>query len=740
MTLNDDGPDKLEAVFLEACGLPSAEREAFLEKACVDDPELLAEVKTLLTHDDKPHEVFKQAPPEERTNAGHEEPHAGQAGETIPDRIGQYRILELLGEGSTAVVYLAEQDVVRRHVALKVLKVGLPTSSTRQRFLTEAYALGRIQHPGIAQVYEAGMSIAEAIAIPYVAMEYVSGARTIIDYAAAHHLGIRDRLTLCLSVCEAAHHGHEQGVLHCDLKPGNILVDSDGRTKIVDFGIARIIAPDGGAEALRAGTYRSLGTPPYMSPEQFDFSDLDARTDVYSLGAVLYELLCGSPPFEVAGLGLYEIARMIKEQTPRKPSLVNRAVNGGRESLLLKAMEKDRARRHQSVLELASEIEDVLQARRAESSLIGAADAVADPRSSEALRLQAEARQHRRPVEARRKKEKRERKRPIKGEFTIGFGTGVPGCEVRRFAGHTAEIHHVAFSPDGRHVLSCSADHTARLWDAVSGAEVHRLEAHETGGFGMQFGAFSPDGRYVLTCALPHDVPRIWDAASGREMGPFKGDGEEQTDSAVFSPDGRRVLSVQNESIVCLWDVKTRKKLRGFDVGGEVDDDLGAVEQAPLSPDGQYVLTCASMGNLRVQLWELATGRLVQTFPALNASVASFSPDGRAVITGEEPGGGREICAAQLWDIFTATELQRFDGHSDAVRCVAISPDGRHVLTGESNSLHLWDVASGAELWASTIEGMDEGSWRIPSVAFSPDGRYALSGSDDHVARLWYVG
>jgi tetratricopeptide (TPR) repeat protein len=291
-----------------------------------------------------------------------EEVGAPIGGPAMPKRIGHYRLKRFIGSGGMAVVYLAVQEHPRRTVALKLMKAGVTSRSALRRFEYESQILARLRHPNIAQVYEAGTHDDGTGGVPYFAMEYIAGARPITEYASAKRLSARQRLELFTKVCDAVHHGHQKGIIHRDLKPGNILVDSSGEPKIIDFGVARATDSDMVVTTLQTDIGQLIGTVQYMSPEQCeaDPADLDTRSDVYALGVVLYELLCGQLPYDVTHVAIHEAARLIREQSPMRPSTINRTLRGDMETITLKAMEKERERRYQSAGDLARDIQRYL--------------------------------------------------------------------------------------------------------------------------------------------------------------------------------------------------------------------------------------------------------------------------------------------------------------------------------------------------------------------------------------------
>ena len=274
----------------------------------------------------------------------------------LPVTIGHYRILRLLGEGGMGSVYMAEQENPHRIVALKVIKAGFVTAELLRRFEQEAHALGRLQHPGIAQIYEAGTADSGFGPQPYFAMEFIEG-QSLLEFNVQRHLSSRDRLKLMARVCDAVNHAHQRGIIHRDLKPSNILVDKESQPKILDFGVARVTDSD--TEITRQTDMGQLiGTLAYMSPEQVlaDPQALDIRSDVYALGVITYELLAGRLPYDTDRKALHEIVQAIRETDPVRLSSIQRTYRGDIETIVAKALEKDKVRRYASAAELAADI------------------------------------------------------------------------------------------------------------------------------------------------------------------------------------------------------------------------------------------------------------------------------------------------------------------------------------------------------------------------------------------------
>jgi eukaryotic-like serine/threonine-protein kinase len=292
------------------------------------------------------------------TSAGGQSPPS--APQMSIGKVGRYKLTRLLGEGGMGSVYEAEQDQPRRTVALKVIKPGLANPEMLRRFAQESQALGRLQHPGIAQIYDAGTADTGYGPQPYFAMEYIQGT-TLREYAETHHLNTRQRLEIVAKICDAVHHAHQRGLIHRDLKPGNILVDETGQPKILDFGVARVTDSDAQA-TMQTDVGQLVGTLAYMSPEQVlaDPLEIDTRSDVYALGVILYELLAGRLPYNISKK-LHEALHTIREEDPSKLSSISRTYRGDIETIASKALEKDKARRYASAAELAADITHYLK-------------------------------------------------------------------------------------------------------------------------------------------------------------------------------------------------------------------------------------------------------------------------------------------------------------------------------------------------------------------------------------------
>jgi serine/threonine protein kinase len=356
-----DGRDRsLKDIFSEAVERPPAGRAAFLDEACAGNAELRLRVERLLAALDTPRDFLEKPPATELSTeelADVPEP-AGLVGQ----HVSQYHLRRVIAAGGMGTVYEATQEHPRRTVAVKVLNPGIASRSALRRFEHESQILARLSHPNIAQVFEAGTHGAGDAAVPYFVMEYIPGARSITEYARHHGLGSRRCLELFAKVCDAVHHGHSRGIVHRDLKPGNILVDADGEPKVIDFGVARATDFEAAMTTVQTDVGQLIGTLQYMSPEQVeaDPGAIDQRSDVYSLGVVLYELLSGRPPYDLAGAAVIEAARIIREKPPARLSTLDTRLRGDVETIVLTALAKERLRRYQSAEGLGRDIERYL--------------------------------------------------------------------------------------------------------------------------------------------------------------------------------------------------------------------------------------------------------------------------------------------------------------------------------------------------------------------------------------------
>ncbi|MCA9757836.1 MAG: serine/threonine protein kinase [Candidatus Eisenbacteria bacterium] len=343
--MSDPWFGRIRALFDEAEGLGPEERAAFLDRACAGDDGLRREVESLLSSRDQVGGFLQDT-----------------AAHWTGRRIGGYEIENLISEGGMGVVLRARQESPRRSVALKIVRGALAGPKLKQRFEVEATALARLEHPGIAQIFEAGTFESQGETQPYFAMELVVGA-PLTQYVEEQNLDRAERLALFIRVCEAVHHAHLRGVIHRDLKPSNILVRSDGQPKVLDFGVARLTDVDARLTTIGEETGRILGTIAYMSPEQVrgDVSRMDVRSDVYALGVLLFEILTTRLPHRLEGVEFLEAARIVTIEPPARLSEPGTRYPADLETIVETCLRKEPERRYPSAAELAEDLRRFLR-------------------------------------------------------------------------------------------------------------------------------------------------------------------------------------------------------------------------------------------------------------------------------------------------------------------------------------------------------------------------------------------
>ena len=356
--IEEDRGTRVKAIFEAACSRPIDARAAFLAGECAGDEALRREVDALLEYDARGSGLLDAPLIDDRGRRL----ILDDSPTKLPEMIGRYRIVRLLGQGSTATVFEGEQEIPRRRVAVKVLRPGALTTSGVRRFQQESHFLGRLQHPYIARIYDSGMTELGLGPQPYLVMELVEG-HPLNRSAREQRLSIDQRLELLAKVCDAVHHAHTKRVIHRDLKPGNILVNSDGEPRILDFGLARAEDHELMSGSLRTASGQLIGTLQYMSPEQAVGTpeDIDTRSDIYALGVIGYELLSDRVPYDISHKLLPEALRTISEVDPPLLGTIRRELRGDVETIIAKALEKDKDRRYQSASGIAADIRRFLR-------------------------------------------------------------------------------------------------------------------------------------------------------------------------------------------------------------------------------------------------------------------------------------------------------------------------------------------------------------------------------------------
>lgn len=662
----------------------------------------------------------------------------------VGDRVGRYVIEGVLGSGGMGAVFRARQDEPSRTVAIKVIRGGLPDAALRRRFQQEAKVLGSLQHPGIAQVYEAGTQGAGADAMPYLAMEYVPAATSITIHADQRGLSIDARLTLFCKVCDAVQHAHQRGVIHRDLKPGNILMpggDAPAEPKIIDFGIARFAGPTRDEQTQHTTVGQLVGTLRYMSPEQFGDTpdDVDTRSDVYSLGVILFELLTGRVPYDIRSSSLLHMPRIVREAPPIRPSQVNALLAGDLETIVLKCLEKDRQRRYQSAGELAADVRRFLDhrpilarppstmyqvrmfARRnlplVVASIIAAAALIA---GAGATAWQAIAATHQRNLARQAERDAvAQRQEALWQSYVANIGAadaflraGDTPAALDRLEAATPELRGWEWG-----LLRARSDQSERTW---------RGPRHQ----GILDARQSPDGATWAFITTDHQLLitapdfSVLAATSVPENSGLPFDHY----TLAFSPDGSKLATGHFNTII-LRDARTAVELQRLEIQGSWSNLSGA-----FSPSGDRLVVAGRDGN--IWLWDLARNavaakRIMGPSDRAGFAGAAFLGDGSRILASTY----KEVAILDGWTLERVGGLAWPEDYPPTeFSAVAISPDQRSAAVGAGFDILVYNLASQAP--PSVLRGHTQ---RITTLNFSADNRLLVTGSMDQTLRVWDV-
>lgn len=355
--MNADLFRRARPIFLEVCDLGPQDRDDRLQTCCAGDEELRAAVESLLAADKEPVALDRGIELGQDLTSLFEQDDAARPSTEMPAQIGDFTIIRKIGEGGMGTVFEAEQTSPRRSVALKMIRPDFGGRDLSARFQREIDLLGQLDHPGIARIFHAGTTNDDQGARPYFTMELIDGS-SLAKYVKTHDLSIRERVKLFAAICDSVHYAHMRGVVHRDLKPGNIMVTEAGRPVVLDFGVARATGSDIQAVTVTVNAGQIVGTLSYMSPEQAsgNCDAIDGRSDVYALGVILYELLVGKLPHDIEGKSIADAALTIRDSQPTRMSRIDRRLRGDLETIVQKAMEKEPQRRYDSAAALAQDL------------------------------------------------------------------------------------------------------------------------------------------------------------------------------------------------------------------------------------------------------------------------------------------------------------------------------------------------------------------------------------------------
>ncbi len=783
---------KTRAIFLEALELPEVKaRLAFVEQATAENQELRAAVFDLLKNHCE--DGFLETPATGLAlPATHRAIANGESGETVGEHIGPYILQHKLGEGGCGAVYLAEQtEPLRRPVAFKIIKLGMDTKAVVARFEAERQALALMDHPNIAKIYDAG---ATRTGRPYFVMELVQGTK-ITSFCDDNQLNLYERLRLFIQVCQAVQHAHQKGIIHRDLKPSNILVtmvDGAPMPKIIDFGIAKATQQHLDENTAFTALNLFIGTPAYTSPEQAESSslDIDTRSDIYSLGVLLYELLTGKTPFdskELTAVSLDEMRRILIEKEPLCPSQRVRAMEAGElattaryrqtdthrlasliqgdlDWVVLKAIEKDRSRRYDTASDMATDIQRHLVFE----------PVLARPPSNW-YRFQKFARRHRVAFAA---------AGVVTATITLGLGFSFYQILQKNAAfdqlqaAERTERHlrqqaqHAQARAEAQELLARQKAYAADINLAQQALAVNNLgraqellEAQQPipgrpdlRGWEWRYLrqqcqsearfslcqvsndvvaiSLSSDGQWV---ALPDETAgglSIWNTHTRQCAARLPASDWRHGLAFGFVPNSTQLAYCQGSEgppdepsgTVQFWDASTGQP------AGELPGLRDCLSLA-FSPDGRTLLTGTRQGNFA--LWQTATRTKLRDLPRIRLEIGGWS--GFFIEANDAldklaftVANGRAIRVASLED---GRELWTTPVSEELVRSLAFSPDGNTLASGagfSDSAIRLWDVATGHE--KGRLEG--HRTW-VGALKFWPDGQTLASGSGDQTIRLW---
>jgi WD40 repeat protein/serine/threonine protein kinase len=739
---------RLKSAFDEALQLDPARRPGYIDEICALDPELRKEIESLLAAHGQVSDVFLNTPA-----AGLEAFHDLTGTDPwVGKHIGPYLLVRELGSGGMGEVYLAKRADAEfdQQVAVKLIRSGQDSAAVVRRFKIERQILASLDHPNIAKLLDGGRTPQGQ---PYFVMEYVPGV-PITEYCDAKKLKIRERLELFIQACEGVQYAHQNAIIHRDLKPANILVaEVDGKPipRIIDFGLAKAATPTLAEHTLLTRFGHLMGTPDYMSPEQADpkVRIIDTRTDVYSLGVVLYVLLTGLLPFAAKRHDhppLDEFLRRLREEeAPRasgkvsadrdssaasalargvEPRQLVRLLRGDLDWITMKALERERERRYGTPSELTAElrrylnhepvvarpasaayqIRKFIRRHRIAAGFIGMVTILSAVASAAALI--AFHKQHEAEFQA---------TQALQAQSRLLTQVAAQRLKDGDVAGAQGIILEVLTNPRFTAVRTPAAN---SVFQDVRAADV-QLAVLSGHGDSVHTAAYSPDGTRIVT-ASNDKTARIWDARTGVQLAALSGQGSSVNCSA-YSPDGTRIVTASADKTARIWDAGTGAQLAVLSGHGD------EVNSAAYSPDGTHIVTASDDKTARI--WDARTGAQLAVLSEHGDIVYSavYSPDGTHVVTASDDK------TARIWDARTGAQLAVLSGHGDRVNFADYSPDGTRIVTASlDKTSRVWDARTGAQL--AVLSGHGSG---VLTAAYSPDGTRIVTASLDKTAFIW---
>jgi WD40 repeat protein len=656
----------------------------------------------------------------------------------VPMAVAGYAVLGVLGRGGMGVVYKAEQTALRRLVALKmILHAEYAGEEERQRFQAEAEAVARLQHPNIVQVYEVG----EHGGLPYFSLEYCSGG-SLAQQLDGTPWQPKRAAALVQTLAQAMEAAHQAGLVHRDLKPGNVLLTADGIPKVTDFGLVKRLDVAGQTQSGAV-----VGTPSYMAPEQAGGKQgaIGPAADVYALGAILYELLTGRPPFKAASV--METLHQVLHAEPLPVRRLQLAVPRDLETICLKCLEKDPGKRYASAATLAEDLRrfgagEPVQARPV--GLLGRLEKWARRRPAVAALLlvvavlalvggtgilwalgeavhernvaegetekaqQAAMRAGKKEAEARQEAEEAKKARDQARWQT--YVAEVGRAEARFYAG---EVVGARDALDGIPPEQRGWEH--RWLQRRSEGTPRSLLGHTAA---VTCVAYSPDGSRIASASADQTV-KVWDAMSGSEIATFRGH-TDMVRSVAYSPNGSRIASASRDHTVKLWDVSSGTEI------ATLKGHTNWVSSVAYSHDGSRIASASS--DKTVKVWDAKSGTEVATLKGHIDGVLSvaYSPDSSRIASASYDH------TVKVWDARRGTEIATLKGHTEGVICVAYSPDGSRIASASwDNTVKVWDARSGTEVANLRVTSV------VDSVAYSPDGSRIAGASRDQTVKVW---